>query len=325
VELQGVDYGLFKQEISSHPSVAGVSATDVVLCTGSRGIMRVKSPENGEDREIDFLAVDERFLENHGMALLAGRPFPPAAGGDRDRLAIINEKAVAALRLSSPQDAVGGPLVLGNGKSLEIVGVVRDFPSQSLDGEIRPLVLRIMPQYFRYANIRLEPGDPGPVLDFLAEKWKGLEPYEPFTFAFLTDQIAAYQEEGHSLLRAVSFIAFLALTIAFFGLLGMVIYDMDARVKEIGVRKVLGASVAGIAVSLSRGFVVLLALGAALATPAAWVFNRMVLLESANRIRLGPGIFGLGFLFLLALGLATIFSQTIRAAAGDPVDSLRYE
>jgi putative ABC transport system permease protein len=325
VDLGEVDYDLFRQEISSHPAVAGISATDAILCTGNRGIMEVRSPENGEDREIDVLAVDERFLEIHGIRLLAGRSFPAGASGGGERFAIINEKAVAALRFASPQDAVGNPLVLKSGRSLEIVGVTKNFISQSLDGEVRPLVLRVIPRYLGYANIRLKPGDPGPFLDFLAEKWKALEPYRPLTYGFLEEQIDAYQEEGHSLLRAVSYIAFLSVMITFFGLLGMVVYDMDARVKEIGIRKVLGASVTGIAFALSRRFIVLLALGAALATPAAWILNGLFLQASANRIRLGPGIFGLGILFMLALGLATVLSQTVRAAAGNPVDSLRNE
>ncbi len=325
VDLGNVDYDLFKQEISSHPAVAGVSATGSILCTGSRGIMKVKSPEDGEPMEIDVLIVDESFLENHGIPLLAGRPFPAAGSGDGERFTILNERALPSLRFASPQDAVGNPLVLSSGKSLEIVGVARNFVNQSLDSEIRPLVLRVVPEYFRHANVRLRPGDPAPVLDFLAEKWKALEPYEPFTYAFLSDQIGAYQEEGYSLLRAVSFIAFLSVLIAFFGLLGMVIYDMDARVKEVGIRKVMGASISGIVIALSRSFVFLLVLGAALATPAAWFLNRMILQASANRIRLGPEIFGLGFLFMLALGLVTIFSQTVRAATGNPVDSLRYE
>ena len=325
VELGDVDYGLFKQEISNHPAIIGISATDAVLCTGSRGIMTVKTPEAPDFGEIDCLLVDENFLKNFEIPLLAGRSFPAGGTRDGESFTIINEKAVDTLHLSSASDAIGKRLIFGGGKSLEIIGVVKNFASQSLDSEIRPLVLRIMPKYFRFANIRIAAGDRAPILNFLAEKWKKLEPYEPFRYGFLEDQIAAYLAEGRDLLRAVSFVAFLAIMIAFFGLLGMVIYDTDARVKEIGIRKVMGASVPEIVIVLSRGFVDLLVLGALLATPVAWFVNNMILRASANRIRLGPGIFGLGFFFMLALGLAIILTQTIRAATGNPVDSLRYE
>jgi putative ABC transport system permease protein len=275
--------------------------------------------------EIDCLLADENFLENFEIPLLVGRQFPPGGSAEGESFTIINERAAASLGFRSPQEAIGKSLVFGGDKSLEIIGVVRNFVSQSLGGEIRPLVLRIMPQYFRYANVRIEGGDPAAALNFLAEKWKVLEPYEPFEYGFLSDQIDAYQAEGKTMLRAVSFVAFLAILIAFFGLLGMVIYDTDARVKEIGIRKVMGASVPEIVAGLSRSFVSLLVLGAVLAMPAAWFVNNMFLQSSANRIRLGPGIFGLGLALMLALGLATILSQTVRAATGNPVDSLRYE
>ncbi len=325
IELGEVDFDLFKQEISNHPGVAGVSATDSVLCTGSRGIMRVKAAEDPDFREIDCLLVDENFLGNFEIPLLAGRPFPSGGASGGESFTIINESAVPFLGLSSPDDAVGKRLVFGGGRSLEIIGVARDFVSQSLGSEVFPLVLRIMPRYFRFANIRVAGGDAAPLLAFLAEKWEKLAPYEPFRAAFLEDQIDAYQAEGKHMLRAVSFIAFLAILIAFFGLLGMVIYDTDARVKEIGIRKVMGASVPEIIIVLSRRFVLLLVLGSALAAPVAWFANNMILQASADRIRLGAGIFGLGLSLMLALGLSTIFSQTVRAATGNPVDSLRYE
>ena len=182
-----------------------------------------------------------------------------------------------------------------------------------------------MPQYFEFANVRIAEGDPGPALEFLAEKWKKLEPYRPFNVGFLEDQIDDYQAEGVNLLRAVGFIAFLAIMIAFFGLLGMVIYDMEARVKEIGVRKILGASVADVVIVLSKSFIFLLLLAAAFATPVAWLVNSQLLQSAAQRIELDFAVFGLGLFFMLGLGLATIFSQTVRAATGNPVESLRYE
>lgn len=325
MELGDVDFDLFKQRVSSHTAVIGVSASDAVLCTGSRGIMDVKTLEAQDFAEVDCLLVDENFLTNFGISLLAGRHFPSAGAGGGESFTIINERAVPFLRFASPADAVGKRLVFGANKTLEIIGVVRNFASQSLAGEIHPLVLRVMPKYFRYANVRLAEGGAAPVLEFLAEKWKELEPHRPFQYGFLKDQIEAYQAEGKNMLRAVSFIAFLAIMIAFFGLLGMVIYDTDARVKEVGIRRVMGASIAEIVVVLSRNFIFLIVLGAALATPIAWFVNHMILQASANRIMLGPGIFGFGLFLMLALGLATILSQTVRAARGNPVDSLRYE
>ncbi len=325
VELQNVDFDIFKQEISNHPSVVGVSASSAVLCTGSRGGTRTKLPEASDFMEIDCLLVDENFVRNLEIELLAGRNFPLNLDRENESFTMINARAVERLGFGTPQDAVGRRLVFSGDKSLEVIGVVGDFVSQSLSSEIRPMVLRILPQYFEFANVRIAEGDPGPALEFLAEKWKKLEPYRPFNVGFLEDQIDDYQAEGVNLLRAVGFIAFLAIMIAFFGLLGMVIYDMEARVKEIGVRKILGASVADVVLVLSKSFIFLLLLAAAFATPVAWLVNSQLLQSAAQRIELDFAVFGLGLFFMLGLGLATIFSQTVRAATGNPVESLRYE
>ncbi len=325
VELQGVDYDLFKQDIVNHPAIIMVSASDSVLCTGSRAITMVRTSDAVELAEIDCLMVDEDFIENMRIPLLAGRHFPERGSAAEEAYAVINARAVGRLGFDTPQEAIGGRLILRNDTSLEIIGVVRDFFSQSLSGAIYPMVLRIGPEYFGYANIRIRENAAEPVLEYLGDVWKKHDPYHPFRFGFLEDQIEEYQAEGKNLLRGVSFIAFLTILIAFFGLLGMVIYDTEARVKEIGIRKVMGASVLDIVLVLSRSFVVLLVLAAALAAPLAWFINHIMLQSAVNRIRLGIDIFGLGLVFMLALGVATIFSQTVRAAAGSPVESLRYE
>ena len=128
-----------------------------------------------------------------------------------------------------------------------------------------------------------------------------------------------------NVLQGLSFITFLAILIALFGLLGMVIYDTEARAKEIGIRKVMGASVGNIILTTSKTFMFLLLLAAALAIPVAWFANYMILQSIANRIALGFGIFAQGLSIMFAVGFLIIFSQTIKAASRNPVDSLRYE
>ena len=164
-----------------------------------------------------------------------------------------------------------------------------------------------------------------PTLLFLETKWKELQPYRPFRYTFFEDQLEDYYAGTDNALQGISFVTFLAVLIAFFGLLGMVIYDTEARVKEIGIRKVMGASVWDIIRVTSKSFVYLLLLAAGLAIPVAWFANHMILQTIANRITLGFGLFAQGLLIMFALGFLIIFSQTIKAASGHPVDSLRYE
>ncbi len=325
VELQRTNYETFKQEISKHPAVSRVSASAFILCTGTRWSIRAKSPDASEFLEVDFNSVDHDFIENLELELVAGENFPEMTHPENERFVILNVMAVEWFGFESPLDAIGQIITFRENKNLEIIGVVKNFLSQSVSSPVNPLVLRVVPEDFEYASLKIRTDDVESTLFFLETKWKELEPYRPFRYGFFEDQLEDYFAEVENVLRGVSFIAFLAILIAFFGLLGMVIYDTEARVKEIGIRKVMGASVLDIILVTSKSFVFLLLLAAALATPVAWLVNSLLLREFSTRIELGFGIFAFGLFIMFALGFITIFSQTIKAALGNPVDSLRYE
>jgi len=325
IELQRTNYETFKQEISTHPAVSRVSASAFILCTGTRWGTRATNPDASEFLEVDFISIDHDFIENFELELVAGQNFPEMPYLENERFVILNEMAVERFGFASPVDAVGQIITFKENKNLEIIGVVKDFLSQSTSSPVYPLILRVVPEYFEYASLKIRTDDVESTLLFLETKWNELEPFRPFRYSFFEDQLEDYFTEVENVLRGVSFITFLAILIAFFGLLGMVIYDTEARVKEIGIRKVMGASVIDIILVTSKSFVFLLLLAAALATPVAWLINNLLLRDFSNRIELGFGIFAFGLLMMFALGFITIFSQTIKAAFGNPVDSLRYE
>lgn len=325
VELQNTNYETFKQEMSTHPAVSRISASAFILCTGTRWGTRAKTPEASEFLDVDFISIDHDFIDNLELELVAGENFPEMTHSENERFVILNEMAVERFGFESPLDALGQIITFRENKHLEIIGVVKNFLSQSVSSPVYPLVLRIVPEYFEYANLKIRTDDLESTLLFLETKWKELEPFRPFRYGFFKDQLEDYYAEVENVLRGVSFITFLAILIAFFGLLGMVIYDTEARVKEIGIRKVMGASVIDIILVTSRSFVFLLLLAAALATPVSWLTNSLILRDFSHRIELGFGIFAFGLLIMFALGFITIFSQTIKAAFGNPADSLRYE
>jgi putative ABC transport system permease protein len=325
VELQNSNFETLKQEISTHQAVSRVSASTFILCTGTRWGTRAKRPDASEFLEVDFISIDNDFIENFELELVAGENFPETTHPENERFVILNEMAIERFGFESPLDAIGQILTFRENKHLEVIGVVKDFLSQSTSSPVYPLVLRVIPEYFEYANLKIRTDDLESTLFFLETKWKELEPFRPFRYSFFEDQLEDYFAEVENVVRGVSFITFLAILIAFFGLLGMVIYDTEARVKEIGIRKVMGASVMDIILVTSKSFVFLLLLSAALAAPVAWLINNMLLQDLSTRIDLGFGIFAFGLLMMFALGFITIFSQTIKAALGNPVDSLRYE
>jgi putative ABC transport system permease protein len=325
VELQGTDYGIFKQEVANQAGISTVSACAFIPCTGVTWLERAKRSGTEEYIDIDFISIDSHFIPNLGLRLVAGRNFPDRANPENERFVILNELATERFGFASPADAIGQTILFEEKTQLEVIGVVNDFLSRSTQNTAPPMVLRVVPMYFEYANLKVITDDLEPTLLFLETKWKELEPYRPFRYALFEDQLEDYHAGAKNALQGLSFISFLTILIAFFGLLGMVIYDMEARVKEIGIRKVMGASVWDIILVTSKSFVLLLLFAAVLAIPVAWFGNHMILQSIANRIELGFGIFALGLLIMFSLGFLIIFSQTIRAASGNPVESLRYE
>ena len=325
VELQGVDYSIFKQEIVNHPSISSVAGTGFVPSTGTRWIDRAKLSDTADFFEIDILPMDENYTENIGLEVLAGRNFAEHSRTDDEKFILINETAVRELGLGSPDRALGKMLIFKEDISLEIIGVVKDFVSSSISDQVRPLALRVMPDEIQYASIRINDQNTESTLLFIEEKWKKLQPFRPIGSMFFEDYIKEIRAFIEETLRAIGLIAFLTILIAFFGLLGMVIYDTEARIKEIGIRKVMGASVWDLVREVSKGFVFLLSMAVVLATPLAWFLNDLVLQNIANHVPLGIGIFAQGTFFMFIVGILIIFSQTLRAAYGNPVDALRYE
>jgi putative ABC transport system permease protein len=325
VELQGTDFEVFRQEVAGQAGISTVSASAFIPCTGMSWLERVKLPDSEDYIDLDFISIDSFFISNFGLKIIAGRNFPEAVDPENERHVILNEQAVKRFGFASPVEAIGKTLVFDKSTRLEIIGVVNDFLSQSTQNPAPPMVLRTVPKYFDYANLKIATDDVEQTMLFLETKWKELEPFRPFRHAFFQDQLEEYYASSDQALQGLSFVTFLAILIAFFGLLGMVIYDTEARIKEIGIRKVMGASMWDLIKVTSKSFVFLLLLAAALGVPVAWFANHMLLQSMANRITLGFGIFLQGLSIMFFLGFLIIFSQTIKAASGNPVDSLRYE
>jgi putative ABC transport system permease protein len=163
------------------------------------------------------------------------------------------------------------------------------------------------------------------IVAFLENQWKKINPSTKFEYEFLDQQLLGMQSVLNDLAKILGFLAFLAVLVSCLGLLGMATFTAETRTKEIGVRKVLGASVPQIAILLSKSFITLLAIAIVIATPIAYFVNNLWLKFFAYRVSFGAGILGVGILTMLIISLLTVFSQTWRAARSNPVDSLRSE
>ncbi|MDT7856756.1 ABC transporter permease [Rubrivirga sp. S365] len=274
--------------------------------------------------------VDAAYAETFGLRLLAGRPL--RAGDEvqpHSRVVLVNRALSERMGYGQPGDAVGA-LIRGAGGAdglgpLRVVGVVEDFHHGSLHSEIDPAVLLYWPQWTHWAGIALAPDAGAGGLSEVEAAFEATFPDTHFRYAFLDDYLAGLYTAERRVANAFRVFAGLAVLIACLGLLGMAALTAAQRTREIGVRKVLGASVASLVALLSREVVVLVAVAFAVAAPPAWVLMRRWLDGFAYHVDLGPVPFLAAGALLLAVALATVGAQALRAATADPIRALRSE
>ena len=328
VDLQGQPYDVLRDELLRSPSIADVAATSTLPASGSTS--RTDLRRDGEDAALSAFqyAVDPSFFRALDLDLVAGRAFSREIASDTAGAVVLNETAVGKLGFSAPLDAVGATLALGDpSRPVEVIGVVQDYHYNLLTAPIDAAVLYAAPQAFRYALVRARPGGRATASAHVATVWKRLDPLHTVEMARF-DQALADNDLNRmlgALSRLIGGLAFLAVVISGLGLFGMVAYHVETRTKEVGVRKVLGASRASVALLLSRDFLWLVGLACAVALPLTWLASEAWLQFFATRIEPSAALLLGCALGLGALALAVTASQTLRAAAADPVQSLRYE
>ena len=326
VALQGNDYRTVARELGTIPGVARVSACEYIPVTGRNEGMSLKRAGMQEEfKGVSVLRTDEHFADNLELKLVAGRGLP--AGESSGRQVLVNEAAVREFGYRSPSEMIGQQLVAqGNDTaSLEVIGVLRDFHMNLDHDQIQPLVLQDRPEFFKYVNVRIASGDSRSVLASLDKKWKSIDPVHSFKYQFFDDQLAATSQGFFDIVSILGFMAFIAVSIACLGMLGMAVYTTERRRKEVGIRKTLGAGNARIVLLLSAAFIRVLMLAVLIAAPLSYILNNLWLRKFPNRVEFGWGTVMSGTLVLLALGLITVGSQTFRAARRNPVNALRIE
>lgn len=314
-----------KQELLRHPNVSSVSAgvnepggMFETVYTEIENLDRVN-----EGGHINSYVVDADFLAHYDMELVAGRFFQETQPEDRSETLVVNEAMVRALGYRNPEDILNKPF-RKVGREGVVIGVIKDFHYRSLQEEVAPLTISFFPQA-RFVSARLSGEALPQTLASLQETWRSLAPHIPFTYSFLDEsynqQYATEERFGH----VFQLFALLAISIACLGLFGLASLTIQQRTKEVGIRKVLGASVAEVVVLLAQG-VGYLVLGAfVLATPLAYFIMKGWLDTFAYRVPITPSVFLLVGGMVLILAVSTISLQTIRAARANPVESLRYE
>jgi putative ABC transport system permease protein len=210
-------------------------------------------------------------------------------------------------------------------KKGQVVGVVKDFHVASLHERIGPVLLQVRPSSFRYISARISPVNIPETLSFFRKKWSQLSPVFPFEYTFLDEDFDRLYRADEKVGRIVGIFSLLAIIVACFGLFGLASFAAEQRTKEIGIRKVLGASVSGIILLLSREFTKWVLVANILAWPIAYFSMNRWLQNFAYKKGIGVEVFILSGLVAVAIALVTVSYQSVKAAVSDPIDSLRYE
>jgi putative ABC transport system permease protein len=274
-------------------------------------------------RSMNTMIVDYDFINTYGLEIVQGRNFSKDFATDSLHGYLINETAARELFLEQP---VGTPIrALDGHPEGIIIGVVKDFNYRSLHRAIEPLVLRIDPNNMWCVSVKLSAGNLSNNLAIVENEWKKLAPDYPFAYQFLDETIARqYKAEQNTGILIGSF-AMLAIMIACLGLLGLSAFMSEQRKKEIGVRKVLGSSVAGIVLLLSKDFSRLVLIAFVVVVPLAWYAINQWLSDFAYKIEVNPLLYLGAGCSVLAIAFTSVFYQAMKAALVNPGDTLRSE
>ncbi len=270
------------------------------------------------------LSIDYDFAEALELEIVAGRDFDASHGTDHLTGFMLNEKAAGYFGWENAEAAVGASINM-EGKEGMVLGVVKDFHFESLHETIDPLVMDVRPGSFGHFALRVNNANMPETLSFIEEKWKVAFPEKVFQYTFLDETINSTYLVEKRQVSIIGYAAFLAIFIACFGLFGLAALLTQQRFKEIGIRKVLGASVSQILQLISKDFLVLIGLAILLATPLTWYILKNWLNDFAYQISFPWWVTLVSGLAVMLIAFVTISVQSMRAARSNPVDAIRDE
>ncbi|SEW53971.1 ABC transporter permease [Chitinophaga arvensicola] len=316
----------FKAGLTDIPKVSDVTMSSGIPGGNTNGAYSEIQNKQGDMQvaNLDLYDVDYDFLQQYKVKVLAGRGFSRDFGADSTHAMVINEAASKLFGYATPAEAIGRSFRQW-GREGTIIGVVKDFHFRSLQENIKPLTLRLEPRDCDMVSVRVAPGDLSGTIAAIKRKWKNLMPNRPFNYFFLDEFFDRQYRTEERFGKLFLNFAVLAILISCLGLLGLASYSAIQRTREIGIRKVMGASVADIVNLLSKDFLKLVLISFVIATPVAWYFMHKWLEVFAYRISIGWWVFALSGFIALLIAVGTISYQAIKAALADPVKSMRAE
>lgn len=322
-------YTSLKTSLSQLPGIASVGASTYypgIFNPSDIGLY--KKGDNVNNSQITrYNNVDENFIQTLNIKLLAGRYFSKEFPGDTANGLILNEEAIRKIGLGKPEDAVGQTIYAGSQtEPFRIVGVVKDFHFEDLHLPITPFGFGLKANNdYNYILVHANSKDLAGTLAGLRQAWQKLNPAEPFEYNFLDEEFQKNYQAQDRLASMVKYFTIIAILISCLGLFGLAAFSAEQRTKEIGIRKVLGASVSNLVVLISKDFILLVLVALLLASPLAWWIMNKWLSDFAYRTTISWTVFAISALTACFIAFVTVSSQAIKAAVSNPVKSLRTE
>jgi ABC-type antimicrobial peptide transport system permease subunit len=325
--MQGNNAAVFVKQLSSLPAVKGVSRSLLISSLGSLYGSSMKYKDPADSTMVDLNDIDEHYLPLHRYVFLAGRNFESRPKNAPKMETIVNQELIRRFNIghNNPQKAIGESISIDHQK-LTIVGVLRDFHYGSLQSSIDPTAFRYSADPGGYVNVKLSAANTAATMTSIETLWKQTDNIHPLDAKFYDDQIEHAYSQFSIMLKVIGFFAFLAICISSLGLFGMVIYTMEKRLKEISIRKVLGAGDGKLLFLLSKGFLFLFLIAAAIALPLTWLlFQKVILANFAYHQPIRSSDLFVGVLLMAGLVVLMIGMQTLKVVRANPARVLKTE
>ncbi|SHN17988.1 putative ABC transport system permease protein [Cyclobacterium lianum] len=322
------NYQLLRDRLMQHPGIEQVAISSRIPSGRLLDSQGAQAELDGNltpiNTRISDIHVSHTFMQTFGMEILEGRDFDFNIGADSTQAFILNESAVRAIGWRSPAEALEKQFNYGTRRG-QVIGVVRDFHFESLHQPISPMVFMVPDSRFNQVAVKLKREGRDDALAFLREEWLAMRPDYPLEISFVADKFDEQYRDEEKIGTVFGFFAGLAILISVLGLFGLSTYATEQRTKEIGIRKVLGASSWNIVLLLGKDFLTLVSIGFAIAVPLAWFGMNQWLENFAYSISVSWLVMIMAGVLALCIAAITVSSQSFRAALINPVDTFRKE
>lgn len=333
-------YEVIKREILASPKVESMTASNKRMTrnlTSNLGYEvqdakpNLQNEQNPKMYGITTVTCDADFFKTYGVEIVKGRDFSSEIPNDLSSAFIVNESAAKLLGIDDPvgKDVKGATFDFTTmdfvDKKGKIIGVVEDFHFESLDYNITPVMFQMSDQWLNWVSIKLNPDDVPGAVALIEKTFKGYSPEQPFNFTFLDEDIDQLYQAQEKVMNLFVWFAILAIVIACLGIFGLASFTAERRTKELGIRKVLGASASGLTLMITKDFLILVGISTLIAWPVAWYFMNDWLADFNYRIDLGLSIFLLASGMAVGIAILTVSSQAIKASLVNPVKALKHE